>query len=382
MGRWFRMLGLGLLLTLVVAVLLVALTRPGRTALKTALLVPQLVPSVPLKPQSWFSGDPERVQVKFPVASSTGMADIYRLPGGGKRAAVLLFLGVNPAGRDDPRVVNLGNALARAGFVVMIPWSETMTQRRLDTESPEDLVWAFQYLKGLEGVDSERLGLGGFCVGASMATVAAADPRISQDVKFLNFFGGYFNAEDFLAQIASRSSFYDSRVEPWSPDSLTLEVFTSHLIEGLESQHDREVLTRVHLEGEDPTLEELESLTPLGRTVHRLLQGDLSLDEARALMDQFPQEAKALLERISPSTYVDRLQGRVLIMHDREDNLVPSEESRRMWSALQQAGKDVYYTEFSFFQHMDPNRKVGPLVFVREAGKLYLHLYNILNITG
>ena len=50
------------------------------------------------------------------------MADVYAPAGGGKRGAVLLFMGVNPAGKDDPRVVNLANGLARAGMVVMIPW--------------------------------------------------------------------------------------------------------------------------------------------------------------------------------------------------------------------------------------------------------------------
>ena len=33
--------------------------------------------------------------------------------------------------------------------------------------------------------------MGGFCVGASSATVAAHDSRIREQVKFVNFFGGY-----------------------------------------------------------------------------------------------------------------------------------------------------------------------------------------------
>ena len=40
-----------------------------------------------------------------------GIADIYRIPDGKKRAAVLLFLGANAAGRDDKDVVKLGDAL-------------------------------------------------------------------------------------------------------------------------------------------------------------------------------------------------------------------------------------------------------------------------------
>ena len=64
-------------------------------------------------------------------------------------------------------------------------------------------------------------------------------------------------------------------------------------------------------------------------------------------------------------------------MHDREDKLVPSEESRRLVDALTPRG-DVYYTEFSFFDHLDPTRPVGRLEFVREGTKLIAHMYRVM----
>ena len=90
-----------------------------------------------------------------------------------------------------------------------------------------------------------------------------------------------------------------------------------------------------------------------------------------------PERALADLAAISPSEGIDRLSARTLIMHDRQDDLVPSEESRRMAEAMR-AGGDVYYTEFSFFHHVDPTRPASPAVFARESFKLYLHLYNVL----
>ena len=64
-------------------------------------------------------------------------------------------------------------------------------------------------------------------------------------------------------------------------------------------------------------------------------------------------------------------------MHDREDALVPSEESRRLANALP-AENEAYHTEFSLFQHLDPTRPVSPPVYVKELWKLYLHMYNVL----
>ena len=118
------------------------------------------------------------------------------------------------------------------------------------------------------------------------------------------------------------------------------------------------------------------ALSPEARAVYALLSGP-TLDEADALIAQLPNRTLAELATISPVTAIERLEARALIMHDREDELVPSEESRRMADALQDRG-DLYYTEFSFFKHVDPTRPASPPVFAREAGKLFLHLYNVL----
>ena len=72
-----------------------------------------------------------------------------------------MFLGVNPAGRDEPRVVGLAEGFERSGVVVMIPWSDTMTQRRVTVDDVDNLVSAFQYMLSLDAVDPQRAGMGG-----------------------------------------------------------------------------------------------------------------------------------------------------------------------------------------------------------------------------
>ena len=120
--RWvfLALVVIGSLLTLFIAA-----TPQGKAGFRAALFVPQVL-EVPFKPQPWFTGDPVRHEVTYPQETGTGVADVYRIPDGERRAAVLLFLGANAAGRDDEDVLNLGNALARGGFVVMFHWSPTM----------------------------------------------------------------------------------------------------------------------------------------------------------------------------------------------------------------------------------------------------------------
>ena len=351
----------------------IAATPQGKAGFRAALFVPQVL-EVPFKPQSWLASDPVRHEVTYPQEIGTGVADVYRIPDGEPRAAVLLFLGANAAGRDDEDVVNLGNALARGGFAVMFHWSPTMAlQHNIDSVEIDNLVRAFQFLEQQDWVDSKRVGIGGFCVGASFSLVAAADPRISDRVRFVNAFGPYFDAEDLLLQVVTRSRLYQGVRTPWQPDSLTLEVFANELIETVDDMADIDLLTKKYLTGE---LRDGRPATSAGQTVDRLLEG-VSPGEAAGLYATLPEEFREAMDQISPSRYVDDIKAKLLVLHARDDELVPSAESRRLAEAMADRG-DVRYTELLSFDHVRPAGGTGTWRLFKEGFKLYRHMYGVM----
>ena len=379
--RFVRRALVALAVVVFVLFLIVVLTPQGRAAFRAALFIPEVLPDLAVKPQSWFSREPILEEIVFDTALGTGVADIYRPGGDGEHGAVVFFQGVVPGGRYDPRIVALGKGLARSGMVVMIPWSETQETHRIVVDDVDVLVRAFQHLRSLDFVDPERVGMGGICVGASLAMVAAQDERIRGDVSFVNSFAGYYDAEDFAKAIGSRSRFGEGYFSPWEPDKLTYGVFRDHLIEGVTSDDDRLLLTQVYVEGKAPE-GDLEQMAPDAQAVRRLLDG-VPHDEVDEVVADLSPATAAFFRAISPSTDIDKLEARVLIMHDTADKLVPSEESRRLAGALEEGS--VYHTEFSFFQrqiqvHVGDSGGTGPWDYVREASKLYMHMYNIMRI--
>ena len=378
--RRLKRVALGFLAALVVLAFFTAVTPQGRASAKTAGLVLQVVPNFPIKPLGWFTDRPIRTEVTYAAGARLAEADIYRIPDREPRAAIVFFLGVNPAGRDDERVVNLASALARAGFVVLVPWSENMVAKRISPSDVELLVAAFQYLAGLDYVDAERIGGGGFCVGSSLLVVAASDPRISDDVAFINFFSGFYDGFDYIKQFAAKRTFYDGTEEPWEPDKLTTEVFTVLMIESLSSPRERDAL-EAHFAGSDPlTRTEVDDLSSEAWAIYRLLSG-ATLEEADELLKAVPQRLTDAVEALSPSHHVQGLKARLLIMHDREDALAPIEESRRLADAMAARG-DVRFTEFSFFSHVDPGARVGVFGLLTESFKLYRHLYTVVRVAS
>ena len=335
---------------------MLTLFRPATTAIHTAAFAAQVLPG-PVKVQPWLAAEPERLKTTYQRDDGAeAEADIYVIPDGKQRPGLLIFLGANAAGADDPDVINLGQALARAGFAVMYYWSPTMGERaEVDVGEIPNIVAGFEHLQRQEYVDSERLGIAGFSVGASFALAAAADPRISDDIAFVNAFGGYYDAADLLAQIAAGRAVDGDTEAAWEVDKLTRRVFDNMLSPESDSEAAR-----------------------------RLLDGVGSVAEARELYDQLPEDFRTDVDAISPSRYVEQWSGDTVmrVMHDRGDPLIPVGESRRLVAALQEQRPDVvtYYTETDIFRHVRPDAETDWKSMLRGAWQLYRHMYHIVAV--
>ena len=77
------------------------------------------------------------------------------------------------------------------------------------------------------------------------------------------------------------------------------------------------------------------------------------------------------------SRYVDDIQAELLVLHDRDDQLVPSAESRRLAAAMQERGR-VRYTELLSFEHVRPTSGTGVWQLMKEGFKLYRHMYRVM----
>ena len=363
-------------------VVFIAVTPQGKTTFHTILFVSEVL-ELPVKAQSWFTDRPIRKEISYPIPNGQGIADIYHLPDSKPKAAVLLFLGANAAGRDDPSVVLLGNALSRAGIVTMFHWSPTMAlENNIDPGEIENLVWAFSHLQSQPYVDPDRVGIGGFCVGASFALIAASDTRIAREVSFVNAFGPYYNAEDLLIQAASRTRYYRTSVEPWNPDRLTLSVLANEITKVLPDSDDRQLLNDVFVHGNQASEQDIAGLSKQGLLGYNLLRGVSSRDEARELFLELPKEFHDELEAVSPKAHISNLSSTVLILHDQDDNLVPSSESRRLFEKLSESENEVRYTELMTFDHVRPTTRGSIKELSVEGYKLFRHMYSILRIAN
>ena len=363
-------------------VAVLTLFRPATTAIHTAAFAAQVLPS-PVKIQPWLASEPEHREISFRRDDGTdGQADVYVIPDGKRRAGLLVFLGANAAGADDPDVINLGQALARAGFAVMYYWSPTMGEKaQVDAGEIGNLVAAFEHLREEDYVDPQRVGLAGFSVGASFALAAAADPRIADDIAFVNAFGGYYDTADLIVQIAAGKAMDERGERDWAVDRLTRRVYNNMLIDSIDDPAHQEAARAIAGgSGYDPN----ERLPLSTEAAFALLAGVDYIGMARWRYAQLSDDFRTRVDSIAPSHHVEQWSSdtAMRVMHDVGDPLIPVGESRRLVDALEEQRPDVevYYTETDIFRHVRPDANRDLKSLLRGSLQLFRHMFHIVAV--
>jgi hypothetical protein len=350
-----------------------------------------------LKALPWTSGAIDRVTAApitetlvYPTHGGSAEADLFRPASAGPHPAVVVSLGVVPAGIEHPHRIRFGQALARAGFAALLHWSPAMRDLRLDPADVGDLVSAYSTLLDQPYADPTRGGLMGTCVGGSFALLAAAEPTIRDRLAFVSAYAPYASMQTLLRDVASGTRAIDGRREPWQVDPLVWKTFVRALTEPLdpveagrlrgafEDRYAWDVTKTVVITSPAPASFDGSGLSVDARAVLALLTAD-GLDAVDQALEGLPPDIQAALTELSPIGSVERIRAPLIVLlHDRGDHMIPVSESRRLWSIL--AGRQgATYTELGF-RHMDPTKL--PLVqLARELPRLCFAIYRICRIT-
>jgi acetyl esterase/lipase len=379
-----------------VAVVLVVLIagavawEPSRVALQTTVLLPNLLGIGP-RPLDLFSERPMRSSIEYRPTAPGAEPDLAELwlpawASAERRAgAMLLVFGVNNIGRNHPVIARVAEGLARTGVAVLVPDSRTLLEGRLELEEIDGVVRAFEALRDRPEVDAARVGIVGFSVGGSLALLAAGDPRIADEVAWINAFGAFADARSYLASVAAHAHEGPSGDVPWQPTELARGVYLAFLLEQVTDTDDRSALevaygsAVIEPEADTPTADPavrsgLE--TDAGRAVHDLLTASTRADALDAI-DALPRSSRAFIDAISPARHLDGLRADTYLMHEATDHHVPFTESIALADALREIGRLDTYTAFRLFDHVQPD-DLDLIAAAPELWKLLWHVHALM----
>ncbi len=332
-------------------------TQPWWTDAKSWALLEAQVPGIAVQPLWSLSRTPTVQSVRIdsdedgPIA-----ADLYIPNSAGRLPGVLLVNGVEPQGRKLPEFAHLAEAFARAGYVVLAPDIPGLVAERIRPADIGAVVASFQRLLSSDKVLTARAGMIGFSIGASLELLAAADPRISGNVAFVDDIGGYARLLDVMQAATTQTvPDDDAGVLTYVPNPYVWIVGRNSLIGMAPNVEDQKILAALFPSNQpDPAPDQSgreDALSPDGRALYDLF---VNRDPQRVqeYAARLPDSMRKDLSSLSPDEHTADIRAYVRIVHDRGDPYIPVHESRLLDSSPTLRGH-VSLLELSVLQHVE-----------------------------
>ncbi|MFH1689093.1 MAG: hypothetical protein ABIE42_02510 [Candidatus Eisenbacteria bacterium] len=322
--------------------------------------------------------DPLVERVTFEAAGKAIVADVYRPPGDGPHPGIVLNHGVSARGMNDVRLINFADALARCGYVALVPEFVNLKEFRVRPTDVDEIVGAYEYLERLPDVDPERMGFFGFSYAGGLAALAANDPAIAERVRFCFMLGSYYDLSSIA--IYATTGYYRENGE-WiymEPRHSGKWTFLKNMLEFVDDETDRALLSRVadaKLAGEARDLSATaELLGPEGSRLYDFMTND-DPDRATGLIESLSPRILDFFDLLSLRGNIDDVTAHLIIVHGRDDNLMPYTESILLADNAP-PGATVQLRILDSFQHVDLNFswEGGPAEWaatIAEVGRVY-----------
>ena len=325
---------------------------------------------------------PRRSPVAYEVAGRRRRGDLYR-PGEGAKAALVLVPGIARAGKDDPRLVALANTLARARFTVLVPDIENLRALRVSPADAVAIADAIHYLAGDFPVggrgdrgEPATIGLLAISYAAGPALLAALRPDTRRRVRFVFIVGGYYDSEAVLTFFTT-GYYRDEPGEPWlhrTANAYGKWVFVKSNAGRISDRGDGAVLERMaerkmaNLEADITDL--VAALGAEGRAVHALLANS-DPDRVPALIAALPEGVRADIAALDLKRRdLSKLQARLILVHGRDDAIIPYSESKALAAAAPEGQAALYVVDSLAHVDLGAAGLIDILILWRAAYRL------------
>ncbi|MCL4835284.1 MAG: dienelactone hydrolase family protein [Caldilineaceae bacterium] len=317
---------------------------------------------------------PTVVEIPYDEGMMMTTATILYPVGVENGGGVILAPGYLPT-MSDPLLDRLAQDLAQMGFFVLIPKTARLRQGLVTPEDVEVLVAAFLWLSEQPGINPESIGFAGFCIGGSLAMVAAADSRINERVSYINIFGGYFDARSAFRSIGTHTMILSDRTTPWQPAPQAVALYLQNVLMHIEDDTSRKQIEYALQENQSI---DIAALRPDVRRIYQVLAASTPSEMERRL-SELSEDKLAYFAAISPSHAISQLKARVFVMHDIADPYMPVSESYQLAEAIPPS-TEVVITRFQLFNHVHPSGVLGRAILAKESVKLMWHLSRLFDV--
>lgn len=301
--------------------------------------------------------EPAREAVDFQVEGRAYHADLYR-PGETPRAGLLLVPGAAPGGKDDPRLAAFARTLARARFLVLVPDLPALRRFALSQANVLPVADAARHLRRRPSLPGLPVGIAALSYSVGPAVLASLEPDVELD--FLLGIGGYYDLERAITYATTGCVPADAAWRCREPSDYARWAMLQSTLGHLPSAADRALLERLawyHLDSGEPLpAQPPDALGPAGRAAYRLLR-NRDPGRVEGLLRQLPASAVKAIRALDLSRRdLAGLELRLILVHGRDDPMVPPRESEALAAALPEGRARLFLVTGLAHVEIDPQR--------------------------
>jgi pimeloyl-ACP methyl ester carboxylesterase len=287
--------------------------------------------------------------------------DVFRPGRGGPWPAWVFVTGAHPLRRTEPVVQRLARALARTGFVCLVPDVPGLGEGKLTTMTLEGAVAVTHAAAEMDDVREGRVSLCGASTGASLALLVAAEPDLAGRIGVVTAITPYADLQKIIA-LATTSS-YEGDGRTYEVTALLRRSVARSLCASLASDADRALLL-AQLVDESDSIDPLECFRALEsraaepetqRVVDLLANSDPA--RCRELVARLSPEVRDLVASLSPIIAAARVSAPVELIVPPTDLYFPHGEAESLVRVLPNARLTVTAT----LDHTRPSLSLGRL---------------------
>jgi dienelactone hydrolase len=278
------------------------------------------------RPLSAITRSPTVRPLPWPATSARPSAiDLYASPALRRAPGLVLVHGISPEGKDEPRLREAADLLARAGWAVAVPTVIGLTVLRLRLD---DAATVGAAVRALRAAGYSPVAVLGVSLGAGPALLAASEPAVAPEVSAVLALGGYASAGELLrytltgafafADLAGRAPVHEAAIAQFARANTELV----------------DEAGRRLVDNRDPA------------GFDRLLQA-------------LPGPTRALLDALSPGRALAGLRAPLFLVHGRQDPAVPFTETLRLQAAARAAGLPVRAAIVGAVGHVEAGPRSG-----------------------
>jgi len=323
--------------------------------------------------KSWKNA-PEAVEIDYKIEDRGYQATLY-LPAT-TRAGLVVVPGLHPDGHREPNLVALATTLARAGFAVLIPDLPNYRRLQIGAQDPVGIADALRHLRQRpEGAG--KLGIAGISYASGPAFLAALEPDLADRVGFVFALGGYYDIDSVLTYLVT-ARHREGPDQPWQrgqPNDYGswhfIRANASRLAEAKDRETLRQIAERRMADLGAPYDDLLAGAGPDAQAVMRLLS-EPDPDKVPARIRELPEILRGDFEALTlAGKPLERFKARAILLHGRDDRIVPYTESLRLARVLGQDRVELHLVRSLAHVDFDP-KGIADFVEIWQAGRALL----------